>query len=309
MGKFKNLQEIKKLYQNGENIIQYLRTIDNENFNTIEDILISYDFQSGSYIKSYSKNKEFKNNYCSALAKIINKFDNYNSIIEVGIGEATTLGILLNKLTHKPSHILGFDISWSRLKFAKYFLHDLNFNNVNLFTGNLFEIPLPENSIDVVYTSHSIEPNGGKEELALKELYRITNKYLVLLEPAYEFANEEAKTRMRKHGYITKLFPTAKKLGYNIIEHRLFDYSVNSSNPTGLIIIKKETDKNNFTNLVCPVTKTNLTKYDNILFSKDSFLAYPIIDDIPCLLKENAILATHFLTDYSDFKKDNEINI
>src|SRR5688500_6437781 len=106
-------------------------------------------------------------------------------------------------MTHKPSEILGFDISWSRLKFAKEFLNDFNINNVTLFTANLFEIPLQDDSIDVVYTSHSIEPNGGKEKEALKELYRVTRKYLVLLEPSFEFASDEARARMKQHGYVT----------------------------------------------------------------------------------------------------------
>ena len=228
MEKFKQLQKIKERYERGENIIQYLKSIDNDDTNTIEDILISYDFQSGSYIQNFSKNREFNDKYCKALSMLIDKIENVQSVIEVGVGEATTLSSIIRNLKNKPSDILGFDISWSRLKFAKELLTDFNIDSVNLFTANLFEIPLLDNSVDIVYTSHSIEPNGGKEEEALKELYRITKKYLILLEPAYEFANNQAKARMKKHGYITELYSTAEKLGYNIVEHRLFDYSVNS---------------------------------------------------------------------------------
>ncbi len=32
-------------------------------------------------------------------------------------------------------------------------------------------------------------------------------------------------------------------------------------------------------------------------FSKESLLLYPIIEGIPCLLPENAIIATHYLDD------------
>ena len=77
----------------------------------------------------------------------------------------------------------------------------------------MFNLPLLDNSIDIVYTSHSMEPNGGHEEELLAELYRVTNNYLILLEPAYEFASEEARARMRKHGYVTNLYETAKRLG------------------------------------------------------------------------------------------------
>ncbi|MBC7474199.1 MAG: methyltransferase domain-containing protein [Candidatus Sericytochromatia bacterium] len=308
MEKFKHLQKIKELYQKDENIIQYLKKISKNESNNIEDILISYDFQSGSYIKSFSENQEIKNKYCNGLAKIIDKIDGIESILEVGVGEATTLNTLLKNLKNLPDNIFGFDISWSRLKFAKEFLKDFGINNVNLFTANLFDIPLLDNSIDVIYTSHSIEPNGGKEEEALKELYRVTKKYLILLEPSFEFGNDKAKLRMKEHGYITNLYGTAKNLGYKIIEHKLFEFSDDKINPTGLMIIEKKIDEYNKPNLVCPISHTELINYnENILYSKDSFLAYPVIDNIPCLLKENSILASHLLTNYQDYKKQHNI--
>ena len=201
MEKFKQLQKIKELYEKGENIIQYLKKIGNNKLNSIEDILISYDFQAGSYIDIYSKDQDFRDKYSNAIAKIINKFEDINSIIEIGVGEAITLNLLIKNLKNKPSDILGFDISWSRLKFAKELMKDFYINNFKFFTANLFEIPLLDNSVDIVYTSHSIEPNGGKEEEALIELYRITKKYLILLEPSFEFANDEdAKKAMKQLG-------------------------------------------------------------------------------------------------------------
>jgi ubiquinone/menaquinone biosynthesis C-methylase UbiE len=308
MEKFKHLKKIKDLYLQGNNIIQYLKSIDNSQSNEVGDILISYDFQAGSYIQGFSKNQISLQKYSKALAKIINDIPAVESLLEVGVGEATTLTSLIRNLENKPSDILGFDISWSRLKFAKKLLKDFQINSVNLFTGNLFEIPLSDNSVDIVYTSHSIEPNGGKEEEALKELYRITKRYLILLEPSYEFANSEARSRMKKHGYVTMLFEAAKKLGLKVVKHRLFDYSANPLNPTGLIIIEKTSNHSNNTNLVCPISHTELKRYnDSLLYCKESFLAYPIIEGIPCLLKENSILAAHLLTDYDKYKAQHKI--
>jgi len=309
MKKFKQLKKIKEVYSRGENMIKYLKSIGQNKSNAIEDILISYDFQSGSYIKGFANNPRYKIDYCGALATIINKYDNIDSIIEVGVGEATTLNCLLNKLKNKPNNILGFDISWSRIKFAKEFSKEFGNEDLRLFTANLFEVPLLDNSIDIVYTSHSIEPNGGKEIEALKELYRITNKYLILLEPSFELANKEARQRIVEHGYVTKLYQTAIDLNYKIVEHRLFDYTSNPLNPTGLLIIEKQNSvEKNHSNLVCPLTHTSLEQFNEHLFySSESFLAYPIIENIPCLLKENSILATHLNTKYHDYKKANNI--
>ena len=175
-----------------------------------------------------------------------------------------------------------------------------NTGNVFLFMANLFNIPLADDLIDIVYTSHSIEPNGGKEREALLELMRITKKYLILLEPAYEFASTEAKKRMMKHGHIKTLYSTAISLGLNVIEHRLFDLCSNPLNPTGLMVIKKDV-KNSKTidnPLICPISKSPLELIKNSYFSKKGMLVYPVIDGVPCLLCDNAVIATHYTDNF-----------
>lgn len=295
MDKLRMLHRIKELYSENKNITQFLREFNDDKLATVEDILISYDFQAGSYIEGYKRNPILKERYSHSLAQVIEGLGEYSSILEAGVGEATTLGTLLKALKRKPEKCYGFDISWSRVKYARSFLRELNINNHLLFIGDLFCTPLKDSSIDIVYTSHSIEPNGGKEKEALEELYRITNKYLILLEPSYEFGSEAARERMKSHGYITNLYETAKNLGYDIIEHKLFEISANPLNPTGLIIIKKMCDSKVVNPLCCPITKSDVLEKNNAYFSEDSLLAYPILDGIPCLLAQNAIIATKFL--------------
>lgn len=296
MNKIKLLNRLKQLYLENVNIINYLKNLDGSKNNSIEDIMISYDFQAGTYIEGYKSDKTLKNEYCSCLSLIIENLKvEYDSLLEVGVGDGTTLGVLINCLRKRPEKCYGFDISWSRVKYAKRFMKEMKINNAQLVTGDLFCSPFKDNSIDIVYTSHSIEPNGGKEKEALEELYRITNKYLILLEPSYELANEEARKRMMSHGYVTKLYSTALELGYDVIVHRLFDVSVNTLNPTGIMIIRKKSKGKLSEPLCCPITKTSIIKKHNAYFSEESLLAYPIIDDIPCLLPENAIVATKFL--------------
>jgi len=118
---------------------------------------------------------------------------------------------------------------------------------------------------------------------------------LILLEPSYELSDNNARERMLEHGYVTQLYSTAIELGYNVIEHRLFELSSNPLNPTGLMIIKKDFDSKVLDPLCCPITKTNLIKKPDAYFSETSLLAYPIIGEIPCLLSQNAIVATKFL--------------
>jgi len=291
-----NLNEIKKIFQNGNNVIEFLKKSD-YNLGQIEQILISYDFQAGSYIKGVERDNTYINNYTRTLADEINGLGDFSSIMEIGVGEATTLAHLLPKLNNNKRKVLGFDISWSRLRYAKKYLKDKSIDDVNLFIGDLFNIPLPDNSIDIIYTSHSIEPNGGREREALQELYRVSSNYLVLLEPSYHFGNDIAKERMIKHGYIKNLKEQAVNLGYNIQEYRLFEHCSNPNNPTELIIIKKEKKSTNSTEFMCPISKENLVKNENEFYSKDGMFVYPIISGIPCLLTDNAVIATK----YTDF--------
>jgi ubiquinone/menaquinone biosynthesis C-methylase UbiE/uncharacterized protein YbaR (Trm112 family) len=302
MEKLNLINAIKDIYAKGGNIIQYLKGNKNSG-NTLEDILISYDFQAGSYIQEFYSNQSYIQQYTSGIAQVINKLGEFDSIAEAGVGEATTFAAVINKLSRKVKGF-GFDLSWSRINYAYNFTRDLGLKDLTLFTGDLFEIPLADNSIDIVYTSHSIEPNGGKEREALEELFRVTNKYLVLFEPSFELGKEEARARMQKHGYVTKLRQTADELGYKIIEHRLFEVTNNSLNPTAVMIIEKNAAAQSLSpSLVCPVSKTTLLNDANVLYSRESLLAYPIVKNIPCLLRQNAVLATHFELVYDDFKK------
>lgn len=97
-------------------------------------------------------------------------------------------------------------------------------------------IPLADNSIDVVYSSHSLEPNGGKEEAALQECLRVAKHAVVLIEPIYELSNQEAQARMRHRGYVRNLKAIAVSFGANVAEYRLLEPGVASNplNPSGV---------------------------------------------------------------------------
>ena len=289
------IQKIKSIWEKGGNIIEHLKEINGSSNNSIEDILISYDFQAGSYIKGTKDNPEFNFNYTNYIAEILNNLGPIHTIMEVGVGEATTITNVLSKLNTLPPYCLGFDISWSRIKYAYEYSKENNVK-INLFVGDLFNIPLADDSIEIVYTSHSIEPNGGREKEALKELYRVTSRYLVLLEPTDEFADEEGKKRMKRHGYITNLKDKIQELGMNLIEYSRIPNSSNPLNPTGLYIIEKNKVKivldENQSKYMCPISKTELNYHKDHYFSSESFISYPVIDGIPCLLPHYGILTS-----------------
>lgn len=72
MDKYKMLGKIANVYAEGGNILEYLRSIEGRDDNTIEDIMISYDFQAGSYNAQYRKSPDELNKPLMAMAEIMN---------------------------------------------------------------------------------------------------------------------------------------------------------------------------------------------------------------------------------------------
>lgn len=245
MDKNETLHEIKRLYDSGTNIMEYLRGGDfgDANTNTIEDIMISYDFQAGSYTQAYYHNPQVYERVTSEVAAVIDDLDgNKRSIMEAGMGEGQAIYTLVKNLKNSPKYWGGVDISWSRIKEAQKFLTDQQCESAvkRCAMGDMFSLPFDDNSVDIVFTCHAIEPNTGYEKEILSELYRVANEYLVLKEPAYDMADAEQRKRMEKMGYIRNLYGAAKELGYNIVEWKLSENWFNPMNPSGIMVIKKD---------------------------------------------------------------------
>lgn len=294
------IKKIKQIYSSGGNIIRYLKNADHRMQNEIEDIMISYDFQAGSYTDVFRNHAEYgfiKKCQAEKLAGIIDGFScPIESLLEAGVGEATTLVPTWGYLKRKDIEWFGGnDISYSRIHVARQFAAAEGAETANLFVADIFDMPIKDNGMDVVYTFHSMEPNGSFESELLDELYRIAKKYIILIEPDYNLADAAGKRRMDENGYVKDVAVIARNKGWKIIVDEPFGIDSNALNPAGVLVIEKkpeaESDRS-ASKFCCPVTHTALEVIGNAYFSMESLLAYPILNGIPCLRKENAILAT-----------------
>lgn len=284
-------------YARGENAMEYARQTTGVLGNSSIPTLIAYDLQAGTYIAGARANPEGRVRWCGQLADILNPYiTEQSSILEVGCGEATTLAGVLKRLHNTPRDAFGFDISWSRCAHGLTWL-DENAVSADLFVADLFEIPLADSSVDVVYTSHSLEPNGGREEAAIKELMRVARRAVVLVEPVYELAGSEAQARMRAHGYVRGLKEMAEKLGATVRDYRLLDYCGNPLNPSGLVLIEKPTmalSESSDIQWRCPLTHSALVAYAMGFYSPETGVVYPVLAGIPLLRSSHAVVASSF---------------
>ena len=119
---YDEITKIKNLYLQNKNIMKYLRT-KRKSKNNSEIIMYSYDLQSGSYFSNRSR-KNIQIPYTKLgkdIAKLISKLG-AKTVLECGVGEGNSLvQILKNKIENNPK-FLGFDISLSRLLYAKKYL-------------------------------------------------------------------------------------------------------------------------------------------------------------------------------------------
>lgn len=288
---------LKTLYEQGVNIMSLFRERSGSSQNSADAALISYDLQSGSYLRALDDpaHRVQLNRYAEKIAEVIRPLG-AASILEAGVGEATTLRHVMEKLTPAPTWTGGFDLCWSRIVYAREYVSRSQSIRPTLFTGDLARIPLPDNAVDLVFTSHAIEPNHGREEPILRELLRVSRRWVALFEPSYELGNELTRRRVEEHGYCRGLPGVAEGLGARVVEHRLLGFDWVAHNQTGLVLLEKSgvALASGEVRLGCPCCHHALDALRGNHFCPECLTVYPTIDGIPCLLPANGILASKY---------------
>ena len=264
------------------NYNKYLRSIGN--LDEIEIIKHSYDLQAGSYIKFFLKNKDLETNYCNEIANIIKKnFGKFESFLDCGCGEMTISYSLIERLSFIKKFLL-FDISLNRMIMGKGFLKKHlkknNFKKTNFFCSSLDSIPLNDNSINLVFTNHAIEPNKKNAKNIIKELYRITNYGLIINEPDYTSASKEQKKRMIKNNYVKDIPKILKqlKIRYKTVQIK---NSISALNKTTSFIIFKKKNKKSKIEFIDPFYKKTIINKKTFYFSNILKQVYFIFKGIP----------------------------
>lgn len=297
MSYISNIDFYRDAYARGENVTQLLRERTGSSLNSATIIETAYDLQAGSYIKSVEKDTRFITRYVKQQYDYIEAYaSTASSLLDIGCGELTSLLPLMQMLDDDTS-IYAFDISWSRLSKGRDYVHrhltEHDCNDLTVFCADIQRIPLPENSVDIVVSSHALEPNHGREHELLSEVLRVAKDYAILFEPCYEQACHEARIRMEHHGYVRNLAAIAESLGAEVIEQSLLPVVSNPLNPTAALVVRKQAvERMSEPQFVDPLNHHAMIKMDSFYYTPKSGVSFPVINGIPILRTNSAILTT-----------------
>lgn len=296
-------QLLRRLYAQGRNIMEYLRG--DAAGNDESAILAAYDLQAGSYAAAMQDPVVYQRNLevTAVFARLFERLGG-ETLLHGGTGEAKTLSHVVAQMGNKPRRVFGFDISLSRLLHGRRYAASVGMNQLEFFQGSLLNIPIRDRAFDIVFTSHSMEPNGGRETAILRELYRVTRRWLVLREPSYELGNDATRAHIEKHGYVRGIPQALAELGYEVVEHGLFGADENPRNQSALTLIRRRDEAPDDWSAsghpyASPISRAPLIHTGEAYYSKADCLAFPVLSGIPCLLAETGVFSSKYL----DFAK------
>lgn len=256
--------------------------------NRFKIINFAYDLQTGSYIRDWEKKRQRYNDFINEVVNVIRiNFGDVKFLLDAGCGELTNTVQLEIKM--KKTHVYALDFSLNRLLAGKKFFK-INNNNFKFVCATLMDIPFCDSSFDICVTMHAIEPNKGFEEKIVDELARVSTKGMVLVEPDFKNANLSQKKRMKKFGYIQNLESVLKKKKF-IFKKIPMQYFLSEKNKSSIFIVFKKRKNKSKPTLVDPFLKKKMSSIKkDFVYSKNTNTLYPVIDNIPVIKKDCAIL-------------------
>lgn len=300
--KYHDLAEALRLFNEGCNVSRYLKTqpgLVNDPSGVIE---ITYDLQAGSYIENRNNQREQFFSYVEEIAHRLSPYVSSGcSLLDAGCGELTITRALLNLFDGFDIDMYATDISLSRLAVGRddTIAGSASFSE---FVSSIEALPLLSSSIDVVYTTHAVEPNGGREMAVVSELFRVAKDMVVLFEPSYEQNTREGRARMDRLGYARGLPQVIERAGGRLLDLvpmvSAEAFLQSPLNPTYAYICEKvDSNKSSIDchtdRFATPGGEFPLRRLPDCYFSDLALLAFPMVHGIPILRTEASVLASY----------------
>jgi SAM-dependent methyltransferase len=159
-----------------------------------------------------------------------------HSVLDFGCGWGANT-ILLRQ--ERPDvEVWSFDASPYRVLSARYNLERLGLGPYRLFVADGSRLPLPDASVDLVFTTHVLEQMAEVLPAALGEIRRVARRFAVHVEPGTRFARWPHRLRVRRLGYPRDIVERSRALGWTVREHRPADPGWGKA-PGELIVLER----------------------------------------------------------------------
>lgn len=244
---FKMITFSARFYSNLFSKIPFLKTTDDS-----KDIYDMYDdreqreWKNGKWVCIHKgmlqtlSGKQIRNEYLKYIITEIDKAILYYkkvNIAEVGCGNCINL-VLLKQRYGDAITLTGIDISYNRLKTAKkYFGNQLD--GVTLIDSPITKrTKLKNDSFEIVFSMHCLEQIAYESKPALQEMFRLSNRTIVMIEPIFENGNPVQRLYLILSDHNRILKRTIEDLGYKA-SFSTIDTQSNPLNQSSIIIINK----------------------------------------------------------------------
>ena len=136
------------------------------------------------------------------------------------------------------AHIIGIDISRSRIEYAKRWVG--HSDNIEFIQMNGAYLAFPDNYFDFVYSCHALEQMESIIDEAVSEIVRVMKHRAVLIEPVLENASLAQRLYLKKWGYVQSLLRVVQKQqNVRIVESFSLGIQGNPLNQSSLIVLEK----------------------------------------------------------------------
>ncbi len=140
------------------------------------------------------------------------------SVLDFGCGWGANTIVLRQAIP--DLEVWSFDYSPQRVLTTQFNLERLGLTPYRLFVADGSRLPLPDGSVDLVFTTHVLEQMREVLPRALREIHRVARRFAWHVEPTYRYARWPHRLRMLRLGYPRDIAERVKALGWKVLEHR-----------------------------------------------------------------------------------------
>ncbi|MFT5519434.1 MAG: ubiquinone/menaquinone biosynthesis C-methylase UbiE [Enterobacterales bacterium] len=158
----------------------------------------------------------------------------------LGVEDAEVFGIELTDTgVEKANYILQNNDELQKIKDFVPFDVKNDELKVSFESRNACSLPYDDETFDVVYTSLALEQMNSVIEQVLSEIFRVSKKHVVFIEPFSDFNQTKLqKYYTRSRNYFSHTVEDMKKYGFEPVEV-ISDFPVKMTRGAGLLLAKK----------------------------------------------------------------------